>query len=155
MNRLIALCAALLLPGCAAFQQPAAFAPERYAGETELQRLLARVNLEANRAQPCALLSPCQSDLPTRAELARSTFLDCKGYVMSKAYALEDAGIDGSRMRVARVEVMGRPHAVLVVDGRYVLDNLDANVRRLGDYERFSPVLAALPLRSRYSAIQP
>jgi hypothetical protein len=155
MRPLILALAVATLSGCAAFDEPAGFGPDRYAGDSPLQRLLAKVNVEANRAPPCALLSPCQADLPSRAELARSTFLDCKGYVMSKAYALEDAGIDTSRMRVAQVERLGRPHVVLVVDGRYVLDNLDANLRSLDDYGRFDPVLAALPRRSRLSAIQP
>ena len=137
-------CAALLA-GCAAFDQPASFPVERYAGGTLLERVLSRVNLEANRAPACALISPCQASLPSREELARTHFLDCKGYAMAKAYALEDAGIDASRMRIAELDVMGRPHVVLVVDERYVLDSFDDNVRRLADYRRFELVLAALP----------
>lgn len=137
-------CAALLT-GCAAFEQPASFPIERYAGEILMERVLSRVNLEANRAPACALISPCQASLPSREELARTHFLDCKGYAMAKAYALQDAGIDASRMRIAALDLMGRPHVVLVVDERYVLDSLDDNLRRLADYRRFEPVLAALP----------
>ncbi len=144
MKRLILACVALLA-GCAAFEQPASFPVDRYAGDTLLERVLSRANVEANRAPACALISPCQASLPSREELARAHFLDCKGYAMAKAYALQDAGIEASRMRIAELDLMGRPHVVLVVDERYVLDNLDDNVRRLADYRRFEPVLAALP----------
>lgn len=143
--RSLVLASAVFVAGCAAFQEPARFPVDGYAGETLLERVLSRVNVEANRSPACALISPCQAGLPSREELARTHFLDCKGYAMAKAYALEDAGIDASRMRIAELDLMGRTHVVLVVDERYVLDNFDDNVRRLAEYRRFQPVLAALP----------
>ncbi len=145
MNRALIFFAVLAVAGCAAFQEPARFSAERYAGDTPLERTLSKVNVETNRVAACALVSPCQLDLPSREELARTRFLDCKGYAMAKAYALQDAGIDPSRMRVAGMELMGRQHLVLVVDERYVLDNLDDSVRRIEEYRRFQPTLAALP----------
>ena len=145
MKHLLFALVAATAAGCAAFQEPARFPAERYAGDTQLERMLSQVNMEANRAPACALISPCQASLPSREELARTHFLDCKGYAMAKAYALQDAGVDASRMRIAELELMGRGHVVLVVDERYVLDNLDDNVRRLTEYRRFQPVLAALP----------
>ena len=64
---------------------------------------------------------------------------------MHKVYALQDAGINEGRLKVAIFEMMGKPHAVLVVDNRYVLDNLDSNIRSYSDYARFEPMLAAIP----------
>jgi hypothetical protein len=133
------------LSGCAFFDQPAHFATEDYPGATPLERLLAQVNLEHNLAPACGGNSRCQLRLPSREELSASNFFDCKAYVMSKAYALQDAGIDESRMRVARFDLMDASHVVLVVDQRYVLDNLDGSVRQLREYARFEPVLASLP----------
>jgi hypothetical protein len=135
----------VVLSGCAVFDQPAHFALEDYPGATPLERLLAKVNLERNRAPACGGNSFCQSALPSREELAATDFFDCKAYVMSKAYALQDAGIDESRMRVAQLDLMEGPHVVLEVDQRYVLDNLDSSVRQLREYARFEPVLASLP----------
>jgi hypothetical protein len=145
MRSLVFAAAMVVLAGCAAFQEPVRFPAERYTGETPLERTLSQVNIEANRAPGCALISPCQATLPSRDELARTRFLDCKGYAMAKAYALQDAGIEANRMRIAELELMGRRHVVLVVDERYVLDNLDDSVRRIEEYRRFQPVLAALP----------
>lgn len=145
MKRIFHAFVSIAISGCAAFQEPARFPAERYAGDTPLESTLSQVNVEANRAPACALISPCQASLPSRDELARTRFLDCKGYAMAKAYALQDAGIDASRMRAAELELMGRRHVVLVVDERYVLDNLNDSVRRIEEYRRFQPVLAALP----------
>lgn len=143
--RSLVLASAVFVAGCAAFQEPARFPVDRYAGETLLERVLSRVNVEANRSPACALISPCQAGLPSREELARTHFLDCKGYAMAKAYALEDAGIDASRMRIAELDLMGRTHVVLVVDERYVLDNVYNRVRTLRDYERFHERPRELP----------
>lgn len=67
---------------------------------------------------------------------------------MAKAYALQDAGVDESRMRIAELKLMERSHVVLVVDERYVLDNVYSAVRGLHEYERFhaSERLATLPV---------
>jgi hypothetical protein len=64
---------------------------------------------------------------------------------MSKAYALQDAGLEPARRRVAEVDLLGRPHVVLVVDERYVLDNLSSDLWPLAECRRFQPMLAALP----------
>lgn len=144
MQRLLAVFSAALLSACATFERPAAFAPEAYPGATPFEKTLNQVNIEANRAEPCPL-DTCQSGLPSRAELARAGFIDCKGYVMRKAYALEDAGIGSDRLKVATFQTMGKTHAVLVVDNRYVLDNLDGTIREYSEYVRFEPLLAAIP----------
>lgn len=144
MQRLLAVFSAALLSACATFERPADFAPEAYPGATPFEQTLNRVNLEANRAEPCPL-DTCQSGLPSRAELARAGFIDCKGYVMRKVYALEDAGIGLDRLKVATFEMMGKTHVVLVVDNRYVLDNLDGTIREYSEYVRFEPLLAAIP----------
>jgi predicted transglutaminase-like cysteine proteinase len=144
MTRLIFVLIAFLC-GCAAFEENAGFPEEQYFGDTPFERLLSKVNKEANYARPCRLLSRCQADLPAREELARTVFVDSKGYVMKKAYALQDAGVDESRMRVATFELFRFLHYVLVVDGRYVLDNFHSPVRELGDYERFNPVVQPIP----------
>ena len=133
------------LSGCAAFHQPAQFALEDYPGDTPLERKLAQVNLEHNRARACGNGALCQRWMPSREELAAASAYDCKAYVMSKAYALQDAGIDASRMRLAQFGITGGSHVVLVVDDRYVLDNLDGNVRQIREYARFDPVVASLP----------
>lgn len=134
-----------LLSGCAAFQENADFPEEQYFGDTPFERLLSKVNKEANYSRPCRLLSRCQADLPAREELSRAAFLDSRGYVMKKAYALQDAGVDESRMRLATFELFRFLHYVLVVDGRYVLDSFHSPVRELKDYERFDPVIQPIP----------
>lgn len=131
--------------GCAAFDHPAQFALDEYPGRTSLERTIAKAHLEQNRARGCAANSVCQRSMPSREELAAESHFDCKAYVMSKAYALQDAGIDESRMRVARIDFAIGPHVVLVVDERYVLDNNDSNVRQWDEYALFAPVLARLP----------
>lgn len=133
------------LAGCAAFDRPAQFSLDDYPGSTPLERTLARVNLEQNRAHSCGAGALCQLSMPSREELAAANFYDCKAYVMSKAYALEDAGIDASRMRVALFRFATGSHVVLVVDERYVLDNIDGSVRQLREYSNFQPMLANLP----------
>ncbi len=133
------------LSGCAAFDQPMQFALENYPGDTPLERTLAKANLEKNRNPGCGGTSLCQLTLPNREELAVANWFDCKAYVMSKAYALQDAGIDESRMRVAQFDLIDQSHVVLVVDEHYVLDNLDSSVRRLREYTHLEPVLASLP----------
>jgi len=82
------------LSGCAVFDQPAHFTLADYPGATPLEHLLAKVNLEQNRAPACGGNSLCQLALPSREELASTNFFDCKAYIMGKAYALQDAGID-------------------------------------------------------------
>jgi predicted transglutaminase-like cysteine proteinase len=139
-----ALVLAALLPACASFEQPARFAPDAYPGATALERTLNQVNLEANRELPCPARA-CQHGLPSRAELAATAFHDCKGYVMRKAYALQDQGIGAERLAVATFELMDTTHAVLVVDNRYVLDSLDGALRDFGEYARFEPLLHGLP----------
>ena len=131
--------------GCANFEQPAHFAVDEYPGGTRLERVLAKINLEQNRFPSCGRDSICQSGLPTREEVTTAVRFDCKAYVMSKAYALQDAGIDASRMRVAQMDFARASHVVLVVDERYVLDNLDSTVRPISEFARFQPVLAELP----------
>lgn len=145
MKKLIVALSAAALAGCAAFDKPAEFALERYDGETPFQQLLSKVNLEQNFNRPCAQLTRCQEAMPSRGELRAATFLDCKGYTMAKAYALQDAGIDEARLRIAQFDLFGRSHAVLVIDERYVLDNFYDHVRGLDEYQRFAPQLAALP----------
>lgn len=145
MKRTIAALIAAALAGCASFDQPAVFALEDYPGATSFERTLWKTNLELNRLRACGANRLCQTSLPSREELAAAGALDCKGYAMGKAYALQDAGVNESRMQVALMQYMGTPHVVLVVDNRYVLDNMDSTVRPLAEYERFSPVLASLP----------
>lgn len=144
-NIRLAFALTALLSGCAAFQENAGFPEEQYFGDTPFERRLSKVNKEANYALACRLLSRCQAELPTREELSRAAFLDSKGYVMKKAYALQDAGVDASRMSVATFELFRFLHYVLVVDGRYVLDSFHSPLRELGDYERFNPVIQAIP----------
>ena len=144
MNRILTVIVAALLPACATFEQPARFSLDAYPGATSFEKTMNMVNIEANQARPCPL-NTCQSALPTRAELAAANFIDCKGYVMRKVYALQDLGIGADRLRVATFELMDRTHAVLVVDNRYVLDNLDGNIRAYGEYAKYGPVLAAIP----------
>jgi hypothetical protein len=143
--RAILFAAAAVLCGCAALERPADFAPERYPGAGVEEKLLAKVNLETNLRYPCYLREGCQQGLPSRAQLDAAAFLDSKGYAMAKAYALQDAGIDESRMRIATIESQGRWHTVLVVDERYVLDSFYGDVRRISEYRRLHPTLAALP----------
>jgi hypothetical protein len=145
MKALMPFLAAALLGGCAAFERPAEFALDRYPGATEHERLLAKVNIEANRNRPCAQLTRCQRSLASREELSKAAFLDGVGYAMAKSYALQDAGIDESRLRLAHFRVLAEPHVALVVDERYVLDNFYDGVRRLDEYQRLQPDFAALP----------
>lgn len=145
MRALILLAGAAALCGCAAFERPADFPLERYAGRSAHEQLLAKVNVETNLMRPCAQLTRCQRSAPSRSELRAAAFLDGTGYAMAKAYALQDEGIDESRMRVARYYVLGRWHVALVVDERYVLDNFYSEVRSPHQYDRFHPLLAALP----------
>jgi hypothetical protein len=145
MKALMLVLAAALLGGCAAFERPADFALERYPGATEHERLLAKVNIEANRNRPCAQLTRCQRSLASRDELRKAAFLDGIGYAMAKSYALQDAGIDDSRLRIAQFTVLAQTHVALVVDERYVLDNFYDGVRRLEEYQRLHPSVAALP----------
>jgi hypothetical protein len=148
MMRTLILIAAAALSGCAAFDRQAEFPLERYPGATTYVQLLEKVNLEANLHRPCAQIRRCQPLMPSRDELQSTAFLDAKGYAMAKAYALQDAGIDESRMRVADFKLMGRSHVVLVLDERYVLDNVYNSVRSLDQYQRFHVPerLAALPV---------
>jgi hypothetical protein len=134
------------LAGCAAFDQPAEFPLERYPGANAHEKLLAKVNVETNHAaRPCALLRRCQEGIPSRVDLVTAPFLDGLGYAMAKSYALQDAGVGEQRMRITHFNVLGASRVALVVDERYVLDNLDSSVRRLEEYERAHPQFAALP----------
>jgi predicted transglutaminase-like cysteine proteinase len=148
MMRTLLLIAAAALSGCAAFDRQAEFPLERYPGATAYLQLLEKVNLEANLHRPCAQIRRCQEGLPSREELQRAAFFDAKGYAMAKAYALQDAGIDESRMRLADFKLMDRSHVVLVIDERYVLDNVYNAVRSLDQYQRFHVPerLASLPV---------
>jgi len=139
------LAAAALLCSCAAFERPADFALERYPGATEQERLLAKVNVETNRNRPCAQLTRCQRGLVSREELRSARFLDGIGYAMAKSYALQDAGVDESRLRIAQFNVLNETHVALVVDERYVLDNFYDGVRLIDEYQRLHPSFAALP----------
>lgn len=145
MIRMLILVASAALGGCAAFDRQAEFPLERYPGATPYLQLLEKVNLEANLHRPCAQIRRCQDAFPSRDELQATAFLDAKGYAMAKAYALQNAGIDESRMRVAQFKLMERSHVVLVVDERYVLDNVYNRVRTLRDYQRFHERPVALP----------
>jgi predicted transglutaminase-like cysteine proteinase len=145
MKVLVFALAGAALSGCAAFDRQAEFPLERYPGATAHERLLEKVNLEANLHRPCAQIRRCQEALPSRAELQATAFLDAKGYAMAKAYALQDAGVDESRMRIATFNLMNRSHVVLVVDERHVLDNAQSRVRRLEDYARFRVARRDLP----------
>lgn len=145
MRALSLAIATAALTGCAAFQQPADFPLTAYPGATAEEKLLAKVNIETNRARPCDQLTRCQRAIPTREEVETANFLDSKGYTMAKAYALQDAGIDESRMRAAEFRNMGRPHMVLVVDNRWVLDNFYDNPRHVSEYSRLRPVQESVP----------
>jgi hypothetical protein len=134
-----------IVAGCAAFDRPADFPLERYPGATAHERLLAKVNVETNRNRPCASLRRCQEGVPSRVDLLSAPYLDGLGYAMAKSYALQDAGVDERRMRIANFSVLGASRVALVVDERYVLDNLDSSVRSLEEYARAHPQLAALP----------
>lgn len=144
MKALMPMFAALLC-GCSAFQQPADFALDRYPGASEHEQLLAKVNIETNFNRPCAQLTRCQRALVSREELRGARFLDGIGYAMAKSYALQDAGIDESRLRIAQFNVLNQTHVALVVDERYVLDNFYDGVRRIEEYQRLHPSFAALP----------
>jgi predicted transglutaminase-like cysteine proteinase len=139
MKTLLLALSVAALGGCAssAFDRQAEFPLERYAGNTPFMQLLDKVNLEANQQRPCAQIRRCQETLPSRDELQHTAFLDAKGYSLAKAYALQDAGVDESRMRVAELTLMGRSHMVLVVDNQWVLDNAYTGVRRVDQYEKF------------------
>jgi predicted transglutaminase-like cysteine proteinase len=145
MKLLICALAGAALAGCAAFERQAEFPLERYPGATAYEQLLEKVNLEANLHRPCAQIRRCQEALPSRDELQATAFLDAKGYAMAKAYALQNAGVDESRMRVAQFKLMDRTHVVLVVDERYVLDNVYSRVQSLERYERFDIARKDLP----------
>jgi predicted transglutaminase-like cysteine proteinase len=138
---------ALMLCGCAAFQQPAGFALGRYPGNDDHERLLAKVNAEVNRHRPCAQLTRCVRELPSREVLKEARFFDGNSYAMAKSYALQDAGIDDARLRIAQFSVLNETRVALVVDERYVLDNFDDGVRRIEEYGRLNPSFAALPER--------
>lgn len=150
MKTLILLLSAAAIGGCASsnFDRQAEFPLHRYAGDTPFMQLLDKVNLEANLHRPCAQITRCQDTLPSRDELHHTAFLDAKGYSLAKAYALQNAGIDESRMRVAAFPLMNRSHMVLVVDDRWVLDNAYMGVRRIEQYEKFHAYerLASLPV---------
>lgn len=136
---------AALLCGCAGFERATDFPLGRYPGAGVEEELLAKVNLETNRRPQCDRVAGCQRGLPSRAEVTAAPFLDSKGYALAKAYALQDAGFDESRMRIARIESMGRGHSVLVVDERYVLDSFYSDVRKVSEYRRLRQMVAALP----------
>jgi predicted transglutaminase-like cysteine proteinase len=138
---------ALMLWGCAAFEQPAEFARDRYPGDTDHERLLAKVNVEVNRHRPCGHLTRCVRDLPSREVLREAPFFDGNSYAMAKSYALQDAGVDDSRLRIAQFSVLNETRVALVVDERYVLDNFEDGVRRIEEYRRLNPSFAALPER--------
>ncbi len=115
-----------------------------------------RINFEVNRVPSCG--SPrggvCHPVWPSRAELAKVVRYECTGYVMEKAYRLArtdlpaQKGIEAERMAVAVIESSkGSMHAVLVIDGLYVLDNQAIGVRKFSEYERFNPVLQRVPWR--------
>lgn len=145
MKTLTSLLAAAALFGCAAFERPAEFALDRYPGATEHEQLLAKVNIETNRNRPCDQLTRCQRELASREALRDARFYDGIGYAMAKSYALQDAGIDESRLRIAQFNVLNETHVALVVDERYVLDNFYDGVRRVEEYQRLHPSFAALP----------
>ena len=145
MKAFMSILAAAVLCGCAAFERPAEFALDRYPGDTQQERLLAKVNVEANRNRPCAQLTRCQRELASREVLREARFYDGISYAMAKSYALQDAGIDESRLRIAQFNVLNQTHIALVVDERYVLDNFDDAVRRIDEYRRLNPSFAALP----------
>jgi hypothetical protein len=48
-------------------------------------------------------------------------------------------------MRVAQFKLMDRTHVVLVVDERYVLDNVYSSVQSVERYERFDVTRKDLP----------
>ena len=147
MKAFLSLLVVAALSGCAWFERPADFALERYPGGTEYERLLAKVNTEVNQNRPCAQLTRCQRALPTREALSEAKLYDGVAYAYAKSYALQDAGVDDSRLRIAQFTVLNEPHVALVVDERYVLDNFYDGVRRIDEYQRLHPSLAALPDR--------
>ena len=125
--------AALLLAGCAALPSPA---------------LVAETNSFVNAKRACRVF-PCHPQFPTVREMAAAQALECTGYVMAKAYLLEAKGINRDRMTTFVFNLpRGAAHAVLVVDGEYVLDNLEPVVRRVSDYARFEPHVINVPWRS-------
>ncbi len=111
------------------------------------------INVTEGYKPGCGNRTPglCHTVYPSRRQLAEAFKLECTGYVMAKAYALIDAGIAPDRMQVAefyRADYEKKNHAVLVVDGRYVLDNMTPGVRSLDEYSRFDPMLRAVPWKS-------
>lgn len=61
---------------------------------------------------------------------------DCEDYALTKARLLETLGWAPARMRLAVIRYGAQPHAVLLIDDTYVLDNFSPWVGRLKDYRR-------------------
>ncbi|MDW1965769.1 MULTISPECIES: transglutaminase-like cysteine peptidase [Vibrio] len=82
-------------------------------------------------------LEPGESDVwKTPAEFSRDKSGDSEDFVISKFFALSELGVKRSHMKLAYVNMQSfnDPHMVLFVfdsksDKRYVLDNLDSEVK--------------------------
>ena len=108
-------------------------------------------HLMVNELPPCLESSAgaCHTIFPSRAELAAAERLECTGYVMAKAYALAAQGISTERMQVAVYRTgPASAHAVLVIDGQVVLDNLKTWPTGYSEYLKFNPLLREVPWRA-------
>ena len=101
------------------------------------QRLMERINQAVNREL---------SFQPDEEQYGRDVIAvepsskrgDCDDYVFTKLARLFQAGFPGERMAVLRVtNEKGAPHAVLIVDGDWVLDNRFAWIEHKATLERY------------------
>lgn len=120
------------------------------AAEQSLLAKLDMVNVVEEYKPGCNSKDPngCHKMYPSRAQLASAHWLSCTGYVMAKAYSLADQGIARDRMHIAtftRPDTTKDGHAVLIIDGTHVLDNMTPGVRTLKEYARFDPAIYPVP----------
>jgi predicted transglutaminase-like cysteine proteinase len=85
----------------------------------------------------------------TMAETARRGSGDCEEYALMKLAMLKLLGFSSAQLRLVllRIPRLGRDHAVLVVDtgsGRYVLDNLVADVYLDTDNRGYVPLVSMM-----------
>lgn len=132
--RVLALIAAV--GACAAFWT---WAGSSLAATPEEVRQLERVNTRVNRS------IRYESDMAQYGQPERwvayppSGRGDCEDYAFTKEAELKRAGFASHRLRV-RMDVLderGGRHAVLVVDGEWVLDNRFTRVERIESLRRY------------------
>lgn len=104
-----------------------------WATESRAQdRLLVEVNDQANTA-----IRYVRQDPLTDAPAFMPVEGDCDDYAWSKFILLARAGVAWSRMDRPVVTYRGQLHQVLVVDGRWVLDNIERRVVPLETARRY------------------